>query len=143
MLNDCKFIGNVTRRPETGTTSGGVKFARFTIACNERGYKKQDGTEVPERVEFIPVTAWRGQAEVVEKYVDKGQLVCVVGKFHTSQYQDAEGAKHNYSDIQASEVILLGRRREQAPVQPVEPEKQITPVEPIPAPIPTDGDLPF
>lgn len=143
MLNECRFIGNVTRQPEIGKTESGVKYARFSIACNERGYKKQDGTEVPERVEFIPCTAWRGNADVLEKYVSKGQLLMVAGKFHTAQYTSPDGEKRNYSDIQVTQLLLLGGKRDAAPVPAVEPEKQTTVVETTQPPTPIGDDLPF
>ena len=121
MINKCTFIGNVTAKPIIGTTrEGGVKYARFSIACNERGYKKADGTEVPDRVEFIPLTVWGDKrVELCEKYIDKGQQLYVEGKFQTLLYEK-DGEQRRYTDIRVTEIEMLGRRREQAP-EPVPP----------------------
>lgn len=121
MLNECRFIGNVTRKPEIGVTEGGVKYARFTVACNERGRRRKDGTETPDRVEYIPCTAWRNVADYLERFVDRGQLLLVCGKFHAQQYDDADGHKQYYSDIQANHVQNLNNNRRAGTPPPVEP----------------------
>lgn len=157
MVNKCTFIGNVTAKPIIATTKdGGVKYARFSIACNERGYKKADGTEVPERVEFIPLTVWGDKrVELCEKYIDKGQQLYVEGKFQTVQYEK-DGEQRRYTDIRVSEIEMIGRRREQAP-EPIPPTGTApaqttaaataaapTTAAPTPDPVlPLDDDLPF
>ena len=150
MVNKCTFIGNVTAKPVIGTTKdSGVKYARFSIACNERGYKKADGTEVPDRVEFSPLTVWgEKRVELCEKYIDKGQQLYVEGKFQTVQYEK-DGEQRKYTDIRVTEIEMLGRRREQAP-EPVPPvgvtSSTAAPsiAAPTPEPqFPTDDDLPF
>lgn len=155
MINKCTFIGNVTAKPIIATTKeGGVKYARFSIACNERGYKKADGTEVPERVEFIPLTVWGDKrVELCEKYIDKGQQLYVEGKFQTVQYEK-DGEQRRYTDIRVTEIEMLGRRREQAP-EPIPPTgtapaqtTAATAAKAAPTPAPElplagDDDLPF
>lgn len=141
MLNLCQFIGNTTRKPEIGTTQSGAKYARFTIACNERGYRKSDGTEVPERTEFVNCIAWRGSAELLEKYVNKGDRLYVQGKFRTEKWTDENGVDRWNSSIYCDSIELLGARRESAPA-PTEPENVQSAGEVPAAPLSGDG-LPF
>lgn len=141
MLNICQFIGNTTRKPEIGTTQNGAKYARFTVACNERGYRKADGTEVPERTEFVNCIAWRGSAELLEKYVNKGDRLYVQGKFRTEKWTDENGVDRWNSSIYCDSIELLGGRRESAPA-PTEPENVQSAGEVPAAPLSGDG-LPF
>ena len=84
-----KFIGlgNVTKDPEI-RVAGEHKVATFGLAMNERGYTLQNGTHVPERVEFIGIVLWRGLAEISEKYVKKGDKLYVEGKMNTRSYDE-------------------------------------------------------
>jgi len=141
MINICQFIGNLTRNPEIGTTQSGVKYAKFCIACNERGFKRNDGTEVPERTEFVNCIAWRGSAELLEKYVNKGDRLYVQGKFRTEKWTDQSGADRWSTSIYCDSIELLGGRREAAPA-PTEPEN-VKPAGESPAVPEPQGDLPF
>lgn len=146
MLNQCNFIGNIVRTPEIGTTEKGNKYTRFSIACNERGYKKQDGTEVPEHVEFVNITAWRGLADIVGKYTSKGMKVFVTGKFRTREYTVDDGSKRWATEIVADDVVICEKKRDSVPA-PVEPEKVQSQSPSAPALFPPTAeekdDLPF
>lgn len=141
MLNICQFIGNVTRKPEIGTTQNGTKYARFTVACNERGYRKTDGTEVPERTEFVNCIAWRGSAELMEKFVNKGDRLYVQGKFRTEKWTDENGVDRWNTSIYCESIEFWGARKETAPV-PAEPER-LKPAEEIAPPTQPNDELPF
>ena len=141
MLNICQFIGNTTRKPEIGTTQSGAKYARFTIACNERGYRKSDGTEVPERAEFVNCIAWRNSAELIEKFVNKGDRLYVQGKFRTEKWTDQSGVDHWNTSIYCDTIELLGGKREANP-SPTEPSA-LPPATETPMPPMTNDALPF
>ena len=49
-LNKVILIGNVGRDPEVRYISDNVPVASFTLATTKRGYKTQDGKEVPEKL---------------------------------------------------------------------------------------------
>ena len=52
-MNKVFIIGNLTKNPESGSTSSGVSYSRFTIAVNRR-YTDSNGDKI---TDFIPVTA--------------------------------------------------------------------------------------
>lgn len=122
MNNKCIFLGNITKKPDIKITDSGVKYVQFNVACNERGYKKQDGTEVPERTEFIPCLAWRSTAEYLEKYVGKGDKLLVEGKFRTRTYDDQNGTKRYISEIIVDSLEHMHKSSNTTPA-PVEPEQ--------------------
>ena len=70
-MNKVMLIGNVGKEPEIKYVDAGVCVASVVLATTERGYKLQNGTEVPERTEWHNIVLWRGLAEIVEKYVHK------------------------------------------------------------------------
>ena len=70
-LNKVLLIGNVGRDPEI-IESGSGKFAKFSMATTDRGYTKQDGTEVPERTEWHNIVVNGGLVQVTEQWVKKG-----------------------------------------------------------------------
>ncbi len=64
MLNTIIIMGRLTADPELRTTSSGLSVSSFTVAVDRR-YQRQ-GEE--KQTDFIPVVAWRQQAEFVSKY---------------------------------------------------------------------------
>ena len=58
-VNQCLIIGNVGKDPETRTLDNGVKVSTFSVATSTGGYKKQDGTDVPEK------TSWHNMSHGV------------------------------------------------------------------------------
>ena len=71
-MNKIMLIGNVGKDPEVKYVEQGVAVARLSLATTERGYALPNGTQVPDRTDWHNVILWRRLAEVVEKYVHKG-----------------------------------------------------------------------
>ena len=117
------LIGNVGREPDIRYVDAGVCVASLVLATTERGYKLQNGTEVPDRTDWHNITLWRGLAETVEKYVHKGDKLYIEGKIHTRSYDDKNGMKRYITEIWADAMEMLTPRA-------VRPE---TPQTPVPA----------
>lgn len=84
-MNKVFLIGNLTRDPELTETSAGMQVCRFTIAVN-RNY-----TQGGERqTDFFNVTAWRGTAENVARYCQKGSKVAVSGSVELRSYENSK-----------------------------------------------------
>ena len=107
-VNKVILVGNLGKDPEIRHLEGGVSVARFSLATNEY-YKDKQGARV-ERTEWHNITAWRGLAEVAEKYLKKGQQVYVEGKLRTRQYQDKDNQTHYITEIVVDELTMLGGR---------------------------------
>lgn len=120
-VNKVILIGNVGKEPEVRYLEGGVAVASFTLATTERGYKTQNGVQVPERTEWHNIVAWRGLAEIVEKYVHKGTPLYIEGKIRTRSWDDQNGVKRYTTEIYADSLELIGRRPEGAPSGNVAP----------------------
>lgn len=108
-VNKVILLGNVGKEPEVRYVEAGVAVAQFPLATTERGYKLQNGTEVPDRTEWHNIVAWRKQAEVIEKYVHKGDMLYVEGKIHSRSYDDKQGVKRYVTEIWADQIELIPR----------------------------------
>ena len=106
-MNKVMLIGNVGKEPEIKYVDAGVCVASVTLATTERGYKLQNGTEVPERTEWHNIVLWRGLAEIVEKYVHKGDKLFVEGQIHTRNYEDRNGVRRYVTEICAESLEML------------------------------------
>ena len=107
-INKVILVGNLGKDPEVRHLEGGASVAHFTLATNEY-YKDKQGTRV-ERTEWHNIAAWRGLADMAEKYLKKGQQVYVEGKIRTRQYQDKDNQTRYITEIIADEITMLGGR---------------------------------
>ena len=140
-VNKVILVGNVGRDPEIRHLDKGVAVARFSLATTEN-YTSKTGEKVS-NTEWHNVVAWRGLAEVVEKYVKKGSQLYIEGRLRTRDY-DKDGVKHYATEINADTMQLLGRREGQAETvgQPMQTESVQSVNEPDFSQ-PEEDDLPF
>ena len=99
-LNKTVLIGRLTREPEIKIIGENTKCANFTLAVDRRFKSKNENAPT---ADFLPVTAWRGTAEFVEKYFTKGKQVYVAGWIETYSYEK-DGQKVFSFRINADEV---------------------------------------
>ena len=102
------LVGNLGKDPEVRHLDGGVSVAHFTLATNEY-YKDKQGNRV-ERTEWHNISAWRGLADMADKYLRKGQQVYIEGKLRTRQYQDKDQQTRYITEIIADEISMLSGR---------------------------------
>lgn len=107
-VNKVILIGNVGQEPDVRDLDNGTKVANFSLATSERGYTLKNGTQVPERTEWHNIVVWRGLAEVVEKYVAKGDKLYIEGKIRTRSYEDKQGVKRYVTEVYADNLEMLG-----------------------------------
>lgn len=144
-VNKVILLGNVGKDPEVRYVEQGVAVANFSLATTERGYKTQSGVTVPEKTEWHNIVAWRGLAQVVERYVRKGTSLYIEGHLRTRTWTDQNGVTRQITEIMADNLELLGKRPEGgvAPLESSDKTKSASPQQDaVPADDP-DGDLPF
>lgn len=108
-LNKCTIIGNVGKEPEIRESSNG-KIANLTIATTESWNSKDGGRQ--DKTEWHRVVAFGKRAEVIEKYVKKGDKVYFEGKLQTRQWTDKDGVERYTTEIVVDsfngKMIMLG-----------------------------------
>ena len=128
-VNKAILLGNVGREPEIRYIESNVPVARISLATSERAFTTANGTKVPERSEWHTVIAWRGLAEIVEKYVHKGTQIYVEGRITYRSWDDKNGVTRYPTEIIADTLQLLGPRKNDTAPAPQPP----VPTEPIPS----------
>ena len=109
-MNKAVLIGNLTRDPETTTTSSGITKCAFTVACQRKFANAQGVREA----DFIPVICWRQTAENCAKYLAKGRKVAVEGTIQTRSYDAQDGTKRYVTEVVADSVEFLTTRTDQS-----------------------------
>ncbi len=106
LRNRVQLIGNLGTEPEMITLESGKKLAKFSIATNET-YKNAQGEKVTD-TQWHNVVAWNKTAEIIEKYVQKGNEIVVEGKLTSRSYETKEGEKRYITEVVCNELLMLG-----------------------------------
>ena len=108
MFNRVILIGRVGKDPDVRNFDGGGKSVSFSLATSQRGYKRSDGTEVPERTEWHNVVV-RGEnaCNFAEKYVKKGSGVKIEGEIRYREYDDKDDIKRRITEIYTNDVSFF------------------------------------
>lgn len=120
-MNKAMLIGNVGMEPEIRYMDQGVCVASVRLATTERGYTMANGTVVPDRTEWHNVVLWRQLAELVEKYVHKGDKLYIEGKIHSRSYDDRNGVKRYVTEVWADAMEMLSPKTTPAAEKPAAP----------------------
>lgn len=122
-MNKVILKGYVGMDPKITTFENGGKVAQFTLATTERGYKTQDGRDIPEVTTWHNIIVRRtGLAGVCEQYVKKGSPLLIFGKITNREYTDKVGNKKYITEIAVEEMELLSQKKDSAPAPAPEPE---------------------
>lgn len=153
-MNKVLLIGHVGKTPEIRylETPDHPKVAQFTLATTE-ARKAKDGT-VTKLTEWHNIVAWRGVADFVEKYIQKGSQVFIEGSLRTRSWESKEQKVYR-TEIIADNLQFVGRKPEDNGQQPLQqapgmwnnPQQQqrtqfVPPAQEISYDQPTD-DIPF
>lgn len=98
-MNVFNLIGNVGGDPETRSFESGSKLVEFSVAEN-RKFKGETLTN------WFRCKAWGQKAELIEKYVSKGDKVAISGRIEIRK--DDQG--RYWTDVIVNQIEFLGRR---------------------------------
>lgn len=98
-LNQCNFIGNLTKDAETRTV-GEVEVAKYSIAVNGR----------KDTVMYVDCDHWR--AGGVVEYLTKGTPVFVTGEIELQTWEK-DGQKRSKLSLNVRSLQLLGSKKKE------------------------------
>lgn len=131
-MNIITLIGRTTNQIELKRTQQGKAVVSFSLAV-KRPFAK-------DTTDFFTVCAWDKQAELLSKYVDKGNQVAIRGHLTNRSWQDQQGNKRYATEVVADEVYFVDSKADNQASIPTEPTFQQAPkFEEIDA----DDTLPF
>ena len=117
-LNKVLLIGRLGGKPELRYLPQNQRaIARFSLATNEKIFNPSTN-ESRTRTEWHRIIAWGKLAEFCEKFLVQGKQVYIEGKLRTRSWQDREGNKRTTTEIEAQNIVLLGKREETAEFEP-------------------------
>ncbi|HEU4994691.1 MAG TPA: single-stranded DNA-binding protein [Gemmatimonadaceae bacterium] len=112
-LNKVTLIGNVGGDPEVRSTTGGNRVATFSLATSRTWNDASGGKQ--EKTEWHRCVVWNSKAstlaDIVERYVKKGDKLYVEGRIEYRQWQDKDGQTKYSTEINVRELIMLGSPR--------------------------------
>ena len=110
-MNKVILIGRLTRDPEVKRTSTDLPYVQFSIAV-DRNYQNKNGER---QADFINCIAWRTTADLIGRYVHKGNLIGVEGQIQTNTYDDPQtGMRRTTTSVLVEQIQFLERKQENA-----------------------------
>ena len=145
-VNKVILVGNLGRDVELRYTTGGNAVANFSLATTET-WNDKSGTR-QEKTEWHRVVLWGKQAESLQEYLTKGKQVYLEGRLQTRKWDDKDGNARYTTEVNASKIVLLGRRDANVDDAPhsgrQEPQRNPESNNPAgPTPELTEDDIPF
>ncbi|MBP2831570.1 single-stranded DNA-binding protein [Aquimarina sp. U1-2] len=107
LKNKVQLIGNLGQEPEIVNLESGKKLAKFSLATNDYYYDKK-GDKITD-TQWHNIVAWGKTADIIEKYVNKGQEIAIEGKLTSRSYEDNTGQKKYITEVVCNELLMLGK----------------------------------
>ncbi len=128
-FNKVILLGNLTRDPQLSYLPSQTAVVEVGLATN-RTFKKQDGSQ-GEEVCFVDCQMFGKRAEVINKYLHKGDQLLVEGRLKFDSWDAQDGSKRSKLRVLIENFEFIGGTK----TQTKEPETQNNPNE--------DTDIPF
>jgi single-strand DNA-binding protein len=109
LRNSVRLIGRLGQNPDVKKLNSGKAMAKCSIATSE--VYRNDAGEKVEETQWHNVIAWGKQAELIEKYLKKGNEIAIEGKLSSRSYTDKEGNKRYTTEIVVNELLMLGGKK--------------------------------
>ena len=115
-MNKFLGIGRNVKDVELKQTASGTSAVEFTIAV-KRAFKNANGQN---ESDFINCVAFNKTAELISKYVKKGDQVGVEGRIQTRNYTNREGKKVYVTEIVVENVEFLQSKKQDGQTTQIE-----------------------
>lgn len=106
-VNKVILVGNLGADPELRYSTGGSPICNIRLATTESWKDKATGVK-REQTEWHRVVLYKQLAEIAGRYLKKGSQVFVEGRLKTRKWQDRSGVERFTTEIEASELTMLG-----------------------------------
>lgn len=119
-MNKIILCGRLTKDPEVRYSQGAnaTAVARLSLAVN-RKWKREGEPDA----DFFNCTAFKGQAEFIEKYLRKGSKVLVSGRVQNDNYTNKDGQKVYAVNIMIEEIEFAESKNQSANNNIAEPSQ--------------------
>ncbi len=105
-VNKVILIGHLGDDIKMHHFEGGNSIGRFPLATNETYTSKQTGERVT-NTEWHNIVVRNKAAEIMERYLKKGDKVYIEGRLRTRQWQDQENNTRYTTEVHVLEFTFL------------------------------------
>ena len=111
-MNQVQLIGRLARDIELNQTENKHQVLNNALAVNRfvAGEKQTD---------FIPITAWNATAQLIDKYLDKGDEMGIVGNLHMNHYTNKDQIEVYQLEVIVREVFFLRKKQGDKAIQDI------------------------
>lgn len=109
-VNKVILLGRLGKDPESRMVAD-KQVTNFNLATSERYMDKRTG-EKKEITEWTLCVAWGSPAEIIQKYVKKGDLLYVEGKLKTRSWEK-DGITRYVTEVVVNTVQLMPNNRQE------------------------------
>ena len=110
LRNRVQLIGHLGQDPEVKKFESGRTVANLRLATSDI-YRDNQGNKV-EDTQWHNLVAWGKQAEIAEKFLNKGKEIAIEGRLIHRSYDDKEGKKKYVSEVVINEIVMVGKKGE-------------------------------
>jgi single-strand DNA-binding protein len=107
-VNKVILVGRLGKEPEVRNLDNGAIVANFSLATSE-SYKDKTTGDKKEITEWHNIVIWGKLAEIVQRYVHKGDLIYVEGKLRTRSWEK-DGVTKYTTEVLGDNMTMLGSR---------------------------------
>jgi single-strand DNA-binding protein len=111
-FNQAILLGRLVAPPEEVKSKSGKSYVRAVVAVTV--YQKTREGVSEERTSFVPSIIFGRQAEIFSQYVQKGDLVHLVGRLDSREYKTETGEKRLTLGMIVEQLHLLPNERKNA-----------------------------
>lgn len=97
LINSVRLMGHVGATPEVKKFDNGSKVAKLRLATNEK--QKNAKGETIAITHWHNLVFWGKQAELIEKYITKGERIAIEGTLVNRFYESKTGEKKQITEV--------------------------------------------
>ena len=117
-MNKVCLTGRLTKNIELKYNQNNVAITSFNLAVT-RKFKNQNGEY---ESDFINCIAYKSTAELLNKYVKKGDLLGIEGRIQTRNYEDKDGKRVYVTEVIVDSIDFLQSRKDESKQETTEKE---------------------
>ncbi len=112
-INRVIQVGRLTKNAELSYTNTGFALTKMSIAVNRR---RKQGDQWVDEANFFDCQIWGKRGEALQNYLVKGQQIALEGELKQERWEK-DGVKRSKVTIEATNIQLLGGKKDQQPQQ--------------------------
>lgn len=120
MLNSIVLMGRITKDIELKKVGSDISVCKFSIAVDRKFKDKLSGEKI---TDFIEIQAWRGTADFIARFFNRGDMIAIEGTLNQNNWTDQQGNKRYSYIVVAEQAHFCGSKSSQPETTQTEQEQ--------------------